>query len=414
MQVKSILNKITNYKGFVFNDGAWCPEKTSLVFTITERSNSCGICSGCKKKGSAYDHLKMRLFEFVPLWGVSVSFAYSMRRINCKSCGVTVEEVPWAEGKSQLTKEYAHFLSDWAKRISWSEVAQIYNTSWHTVYRAVATIVIFGLAHRSLDEATAIGIDEVQVQKGHNYVTLVYQLNGDRKRLLYVGEGRRKKVLLYFFFKAGKKWCAKVEFACTDMWKGYLTVVKKKLPNALNVLDRFHIVKKINDAVDSVRRAEVRELLKNNQEDVLTNTKYCFLKNPENLTDKQNLKLKDVLQYKLKSVRAYQLKESFQLFWNYDSPYWAKWYLRKWCARAMRSKLEPIKKFVRTVRNHEELILNYFKAKKQYSSGAVEGLNRRVNLITRRAYGYKSLEVLETALYHTMGYLPEPERTHRF
>ncbi len=149
-------------------------------------------------------------------------------------------------------------------------------------------------------------------------------------------------------------------------------------------------------------------------ESVLTNTKYCFLKNPENLTEKQKLKLSDVLQYDLKSVRAHLLKESFRLFWEYKSPYWAQWYLEKWCARAMRSRLKPMKDFVRMIRSHQPLIMNWFKAKKQFNSGIVGGLNRKVNLVTRKGFGFRSYEVLKIALYHTMGDLPEPESTHRF
>jgi transposase len=414
MHVKSILNKISKFKGFTFDNGKWDQKGDAITFEIKPRKGSQGICSSCGKKGSTYDHQKERLFEYVPLWGFIIYFTYIMRRIDCRLCGVKVERVPWAKGKSNVTLAYAHFLSDWAKRLSWSEVGKIFHTSWHTVYRAVSHVVAYGLEHRTLADATAIGVDEVQVGSGHQYVTLVYQLNGPLKKLLYVGKDRTKKTLLRFFWKAGKPWCKNIEFVCSDMWRAYLTVIKKKLPNALNVLDRFHIVKKINDAVNEIRVGEVKQLKSDGKEDVLKNTKYCFLKNPENLTTKQEAKLSDVLQYKLKSVRAYVLKESFQLFWSYESPYWAKWYLRKWCKRAMRSRLDPIKKFVKTIRRHEDLILNFFKAKKIYSSGAVEGLNRRVNLITRRSYGFKNLEVLKIALYHTMGHLPEPKRTHRF
>ena len=116
----------------------------------------------------------------------------------------------------------------------------------------------------------------------------------------------------------------------------------------------------------------------------------------------------------LASVRAWHWKEKFQLFWEYTSPFWARRYLRKWCNGAMHSRLEPVKKFVRTIRAHEALILNWFEARKAYSSGAVEGMNRKINLITRKAYGYRSYEVLKIALFHALGDLPEPERTHRF
>jgi len=115
-----------------------------------------------------------------------------------------------------------------------------------------------------------------------------------------------------------------------------------------------------------------------------------------------------------RKIVDYLLKEQFQHFWSYNSPYWAEWFLNKWCDRAMRSRLEPIKKFVRSIRSHQPLIMNYFKARKRFSAGVVEGLNRKVNLATRKAYGFRTFNALETALYHTMGDLPEPESTHEF
>ena len=163
-----------------------------------------------------------------------------------------------------------------------------------------------------------------------------------------------------------------------------------------------------------MRRQETQRLKRDGYEEVLRHSRYCFLKNESNLTDRQALKLEELLQYDLKSVRAYLLKESFQGFWQYSSPYWAERFLRLWCARAMRSKLEPMKKFVKTVRRHQPLMMNWFKAKKAFSSGIVEGLNRKINLVTRKAYGYRSYDVLKIALFHTLGDLPEPELTHSF
>jgi len=338
-----------------------------------------------------------------------------MRRVDCKECGVRVERVPWAEGKSPVTKPFALFLAQWAKRLSWKETAKSFCTTWDTVFRSVKQIVEYGLKHRQLDGITAIGIDEIQYGKGHQYLTLVYQINVGIRRLLFVGKERKAKTLLRFFRDLGKERCEKLEFVCSDMWKAYIKVIKKKAPGALHILDRFHIVQKLGKAIDKIRAEEVKRLAAEGyDEEVLKHTKYCFLKKEANLTEKQKTKLADVLQYDLKSVRAYLLKESFQLFWNYKSPYWAEWYLNKWCARAMRSRLEPIKDFVRTLRRHQPLIMNWFKAQKQYSQGIVEGLNRKINLVTRKSYGFRNYEVLKIALFLTMGELPEPEFTHRF
>ena len=108
------------------------------------------------------------------------------------------------------------------------------------------------------------------------------------------------------------------------------------------------------------------------------------------------------------------LKEDFQLLWDYRSVYWAGWFLDRWCTRAMRSRIEPMKKIARSMREHRPLILNWFRARGEILGGAVEGLNNKLKLVTRRAYGFRSFRVIEVALYHTLGGLPEPEGTHRF
>ena len=417
VRIQTLLNKVHPLKSFVY---ATCrleerKDRSVLVATIKPRKNGKVICSGCAKPRRLYDHRGERRFDFVPLWNIPVYFEYHMRRVDCPKCGVKIEWVPWADGKSQTTKSFQLFLAQWARKLSWKETATSFGSSWDTVYRSVKVVVDFGLAHRNLDGIEAIGVDEVQHGKGHKYITVVYQLDAGVRRLIYVGKSRTTKTLLRFFFEFGKERTAALKFICSDMWKPYLKVIAKKAPQALNILDRFHIVSHLTKAVNQVRIDEVKRLKDEGYDEaVLRHTKYCFLKNPENLTPKQEAKLDDVLSYDLKSVRAYLLKESFQLFWNYDSPYWAEWYLEKWCKRAMYSRLEPIKKFVKTIRSHQPLIMNWFKAKKAYSSGIVEGMNRNVNLVTRKAFGFRSYEVLKIALFHTMGGLPEPESTHRF
>ena len=130
---------------------------------IRPRQGSPAVCSGCGQQGPGYDTLAPRHFHFVPVWAIPVILVYSMRRVDCHRCGVTVEQVPWGDGKRQLTRAYAVFLSRWARRLSWKEVATIFNVSWDKVYRSVAWVVEYGLQHRSLDGVTAIGVDEVPV-----------------------------------------------------------------------------------------------------------------------------------------------------------------------------------------------------------------------------------------------------------
>jgi transposase len=183
---------------------------------------------------------------------------------------------------------------------------------------------------------------------------------------------------------------------------------------AIHVLDRFHIMANLSKALDEVRAGEARELKAKGYEPVLSKTRWLLLKRSENLSEKQEVKLSELLQYNLRSVRAYLLKEEFQFFWDYISPYWAGQFLDKWCTKTMRSKIDPMKKVARMLRNHRTLLLNWFHAKGQFSSGVVEGFNTKAKLTSRKSYGFRTFHGAEVSLYHTLGALPVPEGTHRF
>ncbi len=361
---------------------------------------------------AGYDQLAERLFEFIPVWGFLVFLLYRMRRVHCKTCGVVVEEVPWADGKHSLTKAYMLFLARWARKLSWKEAAASFHTTWDKVCDAVQYVVDWGLAHRSLGPISAIGVDEIQYAKGHKYLTLVYQIDSGSTRLLWVGQERTVEVFQRFFAMLGTELSSHIQFVCSDMWKPYLRVVRDKCSQALHILDRFHIVAKMNEALDDVRAAESRKMAQDGYEPLLHKSRWCILKHKANLTSQQKFRLRDLLRYNLQTVRAYLLKEDFQRFWEYNSPTWAGLYLDFWIQQTMRSRIEPMKKIAKTLRAHRELILNYFKAKKQFSSGVVEGLNNKVTM--RKSYGFRTFRITELALYHALGKLPEPELTHEF
>ena len=198
------------------------------------------------------------------------------------------------------------------------------------------------------------------------------------------------------------------------MCQAYLNVIAEQLEHAVHVLDRFHIMKKINEGMDQVRRNEAARLKRDGYEPVLKHSRWCLLKRPENRTEKETVKLSELLQYNLQSVRSHLSKEDFQRFWEYTSPFWAGKFLDEWCTRTMRSKIEPMKKIAASLREHRELILNWFRAKGKVSAGSVEGLNNKAKLTTRKAYGFRTYEAIEIALYHTLGDLPEPKFTHEF
>jgi transposase len=262
MQLKTILNRVTQYKSFVFGKVSWLEDAAvpAIEVEIVPRRNGLRICSGCDRVRPGYDTMpEPRRFEFVPLWGMTVYFVYQMRRVQCPSCGIKVERIPWAEGKSTMTTELKWFLARWAKRMSWKEVSLAFHVSWDRVFEEVKHAVSWGWKHRSLDGIEAIGVDEVQWHRGHKYQTVVYQLDEHNKRL----------TLRRFFRFLGKRRTRSILFICSDMWQGYLKVIRKKAAHAVRILDRFHVMQRIAKAINDVRAAEAKQLKQDGYEKIV-------------------------------------------------------------------------------------------------------------------------------------------------
>ena len=416
--LKTVLNRVERLKGFVYESSRLVPGREPRIeIRLRSREGSRGACSHCQKPAPGSDQLAERRFQFVPLWGIATYFRYAPRRVQCPEHGICVEHLPWALGKRPLTASFAWFLASWAKLLSWQDVSRTFKTSWESVFRSVEMAVDWGRARMDLSGITALGVDEIHWRKG-KFLTLVYQINEGMKRLLFVAENREETSLRKFFLWFGAPRSALIRFICSDMWQPYLNVIAERAGGALNILDRYHIAAKMNKAIDEVRAKETRETRSRNRLSgklvVLTHSRWCLLKRPENLTARQSIKLKELLQCNLRTIRAYLLKEEFQLFWEYVSPAWAAKFMEQWCTKALRSRLEPMKKIARMLRAHKPLILNWFEARGQVSLGAVEGLNNRLKANLRKSYGFRTYKAIKIMLYHKLGALPEPQFAHRF
>jgi transposase len=424
LKVKTVLNDIQHFPGFVYEDirlhRRQAGRPSHLEIVILPHAGIGGKCSRCFKPAPGYDQLPARSWLFVPLWGLVVWFIYAARRVQCPEHGVVVEHVPWSDGKRPVTIAMMCFLSRWARRLSWRETARAFGTSWECVYRSVEWFVEWGLAHRKLENIHSIGVDEIhwgRSKGADSFLTVIYQIDGHCRRLLWVGKRRTQATLRRGLAALGDEVVNGLRFVCSDMWRPYLNVIAKKAGQALHVLDRFHITMHLNQAVDQVRRAESGRLraTASAQADQLKGMRWKLLRRGSRVRGKARQQLNDLLASKLATARAWILKETFQPFWHYRSTTWAGYFLSVWTERALRSRLEPMKKVARMLRSHEDLLLNWFKAKGEISSGAVEGLNNKIRVVTRRSYGFRTYKAMEMALYHNLGRLPEPnEFTHRF
>ena len=383
---------------------------SELIVTLMPDCRYHPRCGVCGSPGDYRDTLFERRFRHVPLWGIPVTLVYAPCRVTCPQCkSVHVENMSWAAGKKRLTRAFAVEIATWAKSLPWLQVARQYQCSWGTVAAAVAYVVDFGLARRDLSCITHIGIDEISRQKGHVYLTNAYDLKTGT--LIWSGEGRTKDTLNAFFEFFGPARTAKLIGICCDMWPSYFETIKAKAPQAALVFDKFHIVRKLTEAVDSVRKQEVNDK-STEHKDVLAGTRYIWLKNPWNLTDRQKANLSFLEKLNLKINRAYLLKESFRDFWQSTTKEAATKFMNQWFTWAMESKIKPMQDFALLLKRHEDNILTYFDM--PISNGAVEGLNNKAKVISHRAYGFRSAKNYILNLYHCMGHLPMPTTLHRF
>jgi hypothetical protein len=259
MELITILNYCHHFRGFVYERSRFSANEKSSEVALRPRKGSAAICSRCHQPAPGYDQLAEGRFEFIPLWGFFV--LYAMRRVDCRRCeAVVVEEVPWGNGKHQLTNAYMLFLAGWARRLSWKETAKAFRTSWDKVFDAVEHVVTLWLEHRTLGQIDAIGVDEIQYAKAHEYLTLVYQIDLGVTRLLWVGKERTIESFQGFFTTIGEQVTSKIVFVWSDMWEAYPKVIREKCSEALHILDRFHIVAKMHKALDEVRAEESRRM----------------------------------------------------------------------------------------------------------------------------------------------------------
>lgn len=420
LTVKTILNRLHPLKNFVYQDVRWSPDKhrSRIEVHIRPQRRCDGRCGKCREAAPCYDHSPMpRHFEFVPLWMLAVALIYTPRRVSCPAHGVTTEWMPWACGKRQMSMVFMQFLAGWARRLSWKETATIFGASWQSVCRSVEYVVEWGLEHRALMGIKAIGVDELHWGKGkgsQRFLTLVYQIDDGSRRLLWIGRTRTQRCLMEFFRCMKPEVLSSIGFVCSDMWKPFFKAIAKYVPQALHILDPFHITAQLNKAVDETRRAEAGQMRRCGHKPVLAKTRWLLLSRWKRVRGKRRETLQQLLRRNLATVRAYLLKERFAQFWHYRRPSCVMDFFDDWTRAALRSRIKPMQKFARTLREHEAYLFNWFKARGEISNAVVEGLNNKCRVVTRRSYGFRSFHVLELALFHTLGALPEPPITHRF
>ena len=268
------------------------------------------------------------------------------------------------------------------------DVAQVFGLSWSSVKRIDKDDLERNYQKPRLKEVEQIAIDEFAVRKGHNYMTVVLDL--DKMQVLYVAEGRASEVLKKFW-KRVRSSGAKIKAVAMDMWPAYIMSVIENLPKAKIVFDRFHIVKNMNEALSDIRREIYRDETEYNNKQLLKGTRWLLLKNQENLnSDKQEKKrLEEALKINELLAAAYYLKEELGLLWQQESKEDAKKFLGKWVSKVYATGLFRLRKFADMLLSHRSGIFNWFDF--PISTSPLEGINNKIKVLKRRAYGYRDM-----------------------
>ena len=353
-------------------------------------------CGGCGRQvRKVYDQRKPRLWRHLDLAGMSLELRYAPRRLRCPSCGVTTEMVPWADPMSWFTHAFEQTVGYLAQESSKTVVSTMMRVAWATVGAIIGRVVERMLPHDRLAGLTHIGVDELSYRKHHKYVTIV--VDHKTGRVVWAREGKNADTLRSFFEELGKERSALIQAVTIDMSQAYISAVSESAPNAQIIFDRFHVQRLVQDALDEVRRAEVRTLEEPKERSALKNTRFALLKNPWNLTDIEKTKLTELPKMNKRLYSAYLLKESFAAILDRRQPNVVLMKLKEWISWATHSGLKPFAKVARTIAKHLDGIVAYVAT--GLSNARSEGTNGKVRTITRRSYGLHGASAL-IALIH--------------
>lgn len=371
----------------------------SLALTVrpTWRKSRCGHCS---RRAPRYDRRPIRRWRHLPFGRVPIDLLYAPWRVACPTCGVRVEQVPWASATaSRFTDDFEEMAAYLAQITDWTQVSRLLGISWVTVGSIVERVVSRRLDPDRLRDLRRIGIDEFSYRKRHRYLTLV--VDHDRRRVVWAGIGRSAETLGPFFDALGEEGRHRLELATIDMAGGYIKALRERVPQAQIVFDRFHVQRLALDAIDEIRREMVRELRATGDDQAIKNLRYVLLKNPWNLSRFEAQRLSELQRTNRRLYRAYLLKETLADALEQDDPGRARRRLRAWLAWASRSRLKPFIRVARTIRTHFDDVLAYVETR--LTNGLTEGLNNKLRVIARRAYGYHSPQSLIAMMFLTCG-----------
>lgn len=375
-------------------------ERERVDIYIKEEKGVRFPCPVCNKFCGVYDHTKEREFRHLNTLQMTTWLHVRVPRVNCADHGVQQITHGLAEKNGKTTYEFERQAIEFQHECSIESTCRLLHMDWHTCWQIYERAVRRGLERKPKGIPSRIGVDEKSFAKGHKYETIVY--DHTRGSVEYVCDTRDKKSLESYYRQFSPEERENVDVITMDMWDPYIAATKAWIPNAEDkiVIDRYHVMKQVVDAVDKVRKTEHKSL-HDAGNDVLKKTKYLWLWSYENMPEWKRPRFKELQSMDLKVCRAWAIKENIRHLWAYRSIGWMFRFFKKWYFWATHSRLVPIIKAARTLKRYLKNILSY--AKHRISNALGESLNCKIEKVKRLACGFRNRAHYRTAIYFHCG-----------
>jgi len=370
------------------------------IITLVRRLKKT-ICGCCGHVQSGWYDRRVRQVRDLSCGDMRIYLEVEVRRVQCRRCaGVKREELAFLADNPFYTKRFAYYVGRRCRQATIKDIAEELHLHWETIKTLEKQYMRAQLAKAGAPGPKAIGIDEISIRKGHTYRIVVSDLIR-RRPIWFGGEDRKEASMLRFYDWLGEKKTRRIRLAVMDMWKPFYNATVARAPQAAILYDKFHIMSHLGDALDEVRKSEYSRL-SGRDRSYIKGQKYTLLSRRENLTQKGRQALKMLLAANKRLNTAYLLRESFGQLWDYEREGWARRFFENWRASLKWQRLEPYEKFAQMIDRHWDGIAAYCKPENKVSLGFVEGLNNKIRVIQRRAYGLRDEEYLRLKILTCM------------
>jgi transposase len=383
------MSRLGGWEGYVVEEDrteqrgkqSWCVIRLSAVLGRLR------CCSGCGNWTAAIHDIEVRRIRDLPVFEHRVELMVPRIRVACSVCGPKVEQLTWLEPYARVTRRLADSVARLCQVASIRHVAQFFHLHWSTVKELDRAYLEHTLGPIDLEGLEIIGLDEFAIQKGHRYATVIVEPT--RKRVLWVGRGRGREDIRPFFELLGPQRCQRIRAAVMDMNEGYRLEVQSHCPGAAIVFDLFHVIAKYGrEVIDRVRVDRANELRADRpQRRIVKSARWLLLKNRASLRPEQDVTLDELLAANHSLFVVYVLRDALKELWAYRHPGYAAKAWRSWYRKALRSGIQPLRRFATALRPYLPGILAH--CRYPLGTNLIEGINNKIKVIKRMAYGFR-------------------------